>query len=95
MRLRRLLIALPAAAAALLLATSNAALADESVQVKLLPLNHSGATGTATLTAMDNGDLKVSTDFRDLYATLLADVLQTDPGAVLAGWRGRLDQVLV
>jgi len=60
MRLRRVLLALPAAAAALLLATPTAALADESVQVKLLPLNHSGATGTATLTAMDNGDLKVS-----------------------------------
>jgi hypothetical protein len=38
----------------------TAALADESVQVKLLQLNHSNATGTATLTAMDNGDLKVS-----------------------------------
>lgn len=60
MRLRRMLLALPAAAAALLLATPTAALADESVQVRLLPLNHSGATGTATLTAMDNGDLKVS-----------------------------------
>jgi uncharacterized protein (DUF1501 family) len=47
-----------------------------------------------SLTDLDNGDLKVSTDFRDLYATLLAGVLQADPGPVLAGWRGRLDQVL-
>jgi hypothetical protein len=60
MKLRRALLVLPAAAAALLLATPTAALADESVQVKLLQLNHSGATGTATLTAMDNGDLLVS-----------------------------------
>jgi hypothetical protein len=61
MRLRRALFVVPAAAAALLLlAAPTAALADESVQVKLLQLNHSNATGTATLTAMDNGDLKVS-----------------------------------
>jgi hypothetical protein len=59
MKLSRALLVLPAAAA-LLLAVPTAALADESVQVKLLQLNHSGATGTAILTAMDNGDLKVS-----------------------------------
>jgi hypothetical protein len=59
MRLHRLLLVLPAAAA-VLLAAPTAALADESVQVRLLPLNHSGAAGTATLTAMTNGDLKVS-----------------------------------
>jgi hypothetical protein len=59
MRLRRTLLALPAAAA-LLLATPAAALADASVHVKLLALNHSGATGTATLTATAAGDLKVS-----------------------------------
>ena len=59
MKLRRILLAVPAAAA-LLLATPTAALADESVHVKLLQLNHSGAAGTATLTAMDGGDLKVS-----------------------------------
>ena len=59
MRLRRTLFAVPAAAAILLLAPT-AAFADESVQVQLDPLNKSGASGTATLTAMDNGDLKVS-----------------------------------
>lgn len=58
MKIRRALFVLPAAA--LLLMVPTAAFADESVQVKLLPLNHSNATGTATLTAMDNGDLKVS-----------------------------------
>jgi uncharacterized protein (DUF1501 family) len=47
-----------------------------------------------SLTDLDNGDLKVTTDFRDLYATLLARVLDTDPGGVLSGWAGRLDSVL-
>jgi uncharacterized protein (DUF1501 family) len=43
-----------------------------------------------SLTDLDNGDLKFSTDFRDVYATLVADVLGTDPGKVLGGWTGRL-----
>jgi uncharacterized protein (DUF1501 family) len=47
-----------------------------------------------SLTDLDNGDLKVSTDFRDVYATLLRDVLGTDPGKVLAGWSGHLGGVL-
>ncbi|MFB9237598.1 hypothetical protein ACFFWC_18915 [Plantactinospora siamensis] len=59
MRFRRTLFAIPAMAA-LLLATPTAAFADESVHVKLLELNKSGASGTATLTAMDDGDLRVS-----------------------------------
>jgi hypothetical protein len=59
MRVRHTLLAVPAAAA-LLLAVPSAAYADESVQVKLLQLNNSGASGTATLTAMDDGDLKIS-----------------------------------
>ncbi|MEV6302142.1 hypothetical protein AB0M02_22190 [Actinoplanes sp. NPDC051861] len=48
------------AVAVLLVATASPARADESVQVRLLELNRSGATGTATLTALDNGDLRVS-----------------------------------
>lgn len=59
MRFSRAVIALPAAAA-LLFAVPSAAYADESIQVKLLELNNSGASGTATLTATDNGDLKIS-----------------------------------
>ncbi|MGB2568654.1 DUF1501 domain-containing protein [Micromonospora citrea] len=47
-----------------------------------------------SLTDLDDGDLKFSTDFRDVYATLLERVLDTDPGEVLAGWRGRLTGVL-
>ncbi|MDG4807674.1 DUF1501 domain-containing protein [Micromonospora sp. WMMD1120] len=44
-----------------------------------------------SLTDLDDGDLKYTTDFRDVYATLLERVLDTDPGPVLADWRGRLD----
>ncbi len=47
-----------------------------------------------SLTDLDNGDLKVGTDFRAVYATLLRDVLDTDPGKVLAGWTGHLSGVL-
>ncbi|MEV0003686.1 DUF1501 domain-containing protein [Micromonospora sp. NPDC050980] len=47
-----------------------------------------------SLTDLDDGDLKFTTDFRDVYATLLERVLDTDAGAVLAGWRGRLAGVL-
>ncbi|WDZ87774.1 DUF1501 domain-containing protein [Micromonospora cathayae] len=43
-----------------------------------------------SLTDLDGGDLRFTTDFRDVYATLLERVLDTDPGAVLGGWRGRL-----
>jgi hypothetical protein len=34
-------------------------------------------------------DLKVTTDFRDVYATLLEKVLGADAGAVLPGYRSR------
>jgi uncharacterized protein (DUF1501 family) len=43
---------------------------------------------------LDDGDLKFSTDFRDVYATVLARVLESDPGRVLDGWSGRLDKIL-
>ena len=59
MKLSRTLLVMPAAAA-ILFAIPGAAFADESVHVKLDALNHSGASGTATLTAMSDGDLKVS-----------------------------------
>ncbi len=59
MRLTHALLAVPAVAAVLLI-TPGAAFADESVHVQLDSLNKSGATGTATLTSMDNGALKIS-----------------------------------
>jgi uncharacterized protein (DUF1501 family) len=43
-----------------------------------------------SLTDLDDGDLKFHTDFRDVYAGVLADVLGSDPEAVLDGWRTRL-----
>jgi uncharacterized protein (DUF1501 family) len=47
-----------------------------------------------SLIDLDAGDLKENTDFRSIYATLLEKVLNTDPGRVLDGYSGRLDQVL-
>nr|MDT0658570.1 DUF1501 domain-containing protein [Micromonospora sp. DSM 115978] len=44
-----------------------------------------------SLTDLDDGDLKYTTDFRDIYATLLERVLAADPDRVLGGWAGRLD----
>lgn len=43
-----------------------------------------------SLTDLDDGDLVHTTDFRDVYATLLDDVLATDAGRVLDDWDGRL-----
>ncbi len=47
-----------------------------------------------SLTDLDNGDLKITTDFRDVYAALLHDVLGTDPGRVLPGWTSQLSGVI-
>jgi hypothetical protein len=41
----------------------------------------------------DQGDLKFTTDFRDVYATLLQDVLGGDPGKVLNGWSGSPEKI--
>ncbi|GIH11456.1 hypothetical protein Rhe02_95230 [Rhizocola hellebori] len=43
-----------------------------------------------SLTNLDNGDLKHSIDFRDIYATILERVLKADPAQILEGWKGRL-----
>jgi uncharacterized protein (DUF1501 family) len=47
-----------------------------------------------SLADLDNGDLKVTTDFRDVYATLLRNVLDIDPGRVLPNWSSHLAGVL-
>ena len=44
-----------------------------------------------SLTALDDGDLKVTTDFRSVYGTLLEQVLDTEAGRVLDGTRPTLD----
>jgi len=52
---------------------------------------HGGLFGAQpSLTDLDDGDLKYTTDFRDVYATLLEGVLDTDPARVLGPWPGRL-----
>ncbi|CCH29747.1 DUF1501 domain-containing protein [Actinosynnema sp. NPDC047251] len=47
-----------------------------------------------SLTDLADGDLKQTTDFRDVYASVLADVLGTDPGRVLDDHAGRVDGLL-
>jgi uncharacterized protein (DUF1501 family) len=42
------------------------------------------------LSKLDDGDVKYSTDFRDIYASLLEHVLLADAGRMLDGWKGRL-----
>ena len=48
-----------------------------------------------SLTDLDDGDLKYTTDFRDVYAGLLRTVLDAEPEKVLGGWTGSLDDVWV
>ena len=43
-----------------------------------------------SLSDLDNGDLRYTVDFRDVYASLLQDVLGADPEPVLGRWPGRL-----
>jgi uncharacterized protein (DUF1501 family) len=48
-----------------------------------------------SLTDLDNGDLKSTLDFRDLYAAMLADVLGADPAQYLDGWKTKQGQLFV
>lgn len=47
-----------------------------------------------SLTDLDDGDLRQTTDFRDIYATLLDKVLTTDPGPILNDHPGRIDHAI-
>ena len=47
-----------------------------------------------SLTDLDDGDLKFHTDFRDVYASMLTDVLGADPEPILGGWNGRLPKLI-
>ncbi|HCU49454.1 MAG TPA: hypothetical protein DGG94_06575 [Micromonosporaceae bacterium] len=42
-----------------------------------------------SLTDLDNGDLKFAVDFRDIYATMLEQVLAADAARILDNWQGR------
>jgi uncharacterized protein (DUF1501 family) len=56
---------------------------------------HGGQYGEPpNLTDLDDGDLKYTTDFRDVYGALLAGVLDTEPARVLDGWTGTLPRLL-
>jgi uncharacterized protein (DUF1501 family) len=44
-----------------------------------------------SLTDLDDDDLKSTTDFRDIYAVLLQDVLGADPARILDEHPGKLD----
>lgn len=48
-----------------------------------------------SLTDLNDGDLKPTTDFRDIYTTLIADVLRTDPEPVLGPGRATLPLLAV
>jgi len=47
-----------------------------------------------SLTDLDDGDLRYTTDFRDVYGMLLSGVLGADQGTILGGWHGRLKGLL-
>lgn len=47
-----------------------------------------------SLTDLDDGDLKQTTDFRDVYGTVLDRILDTDAGAVLGDHQGRLEELI-
>lgn len=48
-----------------------------------------------SLTDLDAGDLKATSDFRSVYASMLTHVLGTDPGRVLDGYTRQTDQLFV
>ncbi len=56
---------------------------------------HGGLHGQQpSLTDLDQGDLKFHVDFRSVYATLLARVLQEDPAKILDGFKQQFDGLL-
>jgi uncharacterized protein (DUF1501 family) len=44
-----------------------------------------------SLSKLVDGDLAVTTDFRDIYASVLQNDLKSDPAQVLDGWKGRVN----
>jgi uncharacterized protein (DUF1501 family) len=47
-----------------------------------------------SLTSLVQGDLAVVVDFRDVYASMLEDVLGTDAGKILPGWTTKLNNLI-
>jgi uncharacterized protein (DUF1501 family) len=48
-----------------------------------------------SLTDLDDGDLKATVDFRDVFATLLTSVLKADPDRYLAGYKSKTLPLIV
>jgi uncharacterized protein (DUF1501 family) len=46
-----------------------------------------------SLTKLIDGDLAVTTDFRDIYSTILEDVLLTPAERVMGKWNGRIKAI--
>jgi uncharacterized protein (DUF1501 family) len=46
-----------------------------------------------SLSKLVDGDLAVTTDFRDIYASVLQNDFKSDPGQVLDGWKGRVNSL--
>ncbi len=46
-----------------------------------------------SLTKLIDGDLAVTTDFRDIYSAVLEDVLLTPAEKVLGKWSGRINAI--
>jgi len=44
-----------------------------------------------SLKSLINGDLAVTTDFRDVYATLIENVLKSPVAPILGNWNGRVN----
>ena len=44
-----------------------------------------------SLSKLVDGDLAVTTDFRDIYASVLERDLKADPAQILSGWKGRVN----
>ena len=44
-----------------------------------------------SLSKLIDGDLAVTTDFRDIYASVLERELKADPAQILGGWKGRVN----
>ena len=48
-----------------------------------------------SLSKLVNGDLAVTTDFRDIYGSMLEDVLATPVGKVIPGWSTKIDGLML
>ncbi|MFG3701489.1 DUF1501 domain-containing protein [Micromonospora sp. NPDC047620] len=67
---------------------------DHGTAAPVFVLGHGVAGGCygeqPSLTDLDDGDLKATADFRDVFGTVLASVLEGDPDRYLGGYRAQL-----